>query len=201
MISVFANNSVVQIAVTRKNGSTSIHALVFEALGQSWNVNTSSKKYWLGSEYFVNRLKNLGSDLEVTDRVCVLRDPVDRMRSTYVHSVANHKRTPFEQGSIPSWSEFLENFDSIRARHSKIRIHSEPQVDSIGPASNYDKVFLTPQISTDFVEWFNSTASVNLRPVHKKNLRSNKISVTAEDREIIQQIYSRDYEAYSLYFS
>ena len=201
MIGVFSNDSVVRIAVTRKNGSTSIHALVFEALRQSWNVNTSSKKHWLGSEYFFNRLKNLSPGLEVTHSACVLRDPVDRMRSTYAHSVVNHKRTPFEQGSIPSWREFLENFDSIRARHSKIRIHSEPQVDSIGPASNYDRVFLTPQISRDFVEWVSSTASVKLKPVHKKNLSSNKISVTAEERAIIRQIYSRDYEAYSEYFS
>jgi len=202
MIAFFQNSRCISISAAKKAGSTSLHRLQFLALNESWGLRFSKGEWLRDSRYFHSSARFLKtySQADITDRVAVIRDPVDRARSIYKHSVSNHKRTPFKNTSVPSWQEFLENFSEICQRNTNIRNHSQSQFSSIGSLDQYHRVFTTNTISSDFLAWFNSAAAVSLKPVHKKNLKSDSITVNSYEVGLIQKIFHEDYLHYGSYF-
>jgi len=202
MIAFFRNSRCISISAAKKAGSTSLHRLHFLALNESWGVSFSKGEWLRDSRYFHSKTRfyKTYSYSDITDSIAVIRDPVDRARSIYKHSVANRKRTPFKNTTVPGWREFLENFSEISQSHTNIKIHSQSQFSTVGTLDQYHRVFTTDTISGVFLPWFNSAAEVNLKPIHKKNLHSNSIPVDSYEVGLIRKIFHEDYLHYGSYF-
>jgi hypothetical protein len=202
MIAQFQNGAIVSVSATKKCGSTSLHRMIFDALNDSWSVSYHKRDWIRDSRYFNSKSRFLKkySQSDITASCAVLRDPVSRMKSIYKHSVVSHKRTPFRNTELPGWNEFVENFYKIRQQHTNVRVHSEPQVNSIGSTGQYNKIIVLDKLNEEFPAWLNQLANTNIKAVHKKKTGSRSISVTAEQEALIREYFQEDYSAYSPYF-
>jgi len=190
----YKNNKVVMIDCPQKCGSTTIQFILRQSVMTSHNSKTFTEHYWK---------RNAPSELIVTDKIRIIRDPVSRLKSVFSDRVLKKNRNN-SRAVIKDWNDFVLNLQTYRDQFPDIAQHTRPQIGPNTPEdfdSYYDKIFYTNEISTGLIDYINDLAEIHMPPIHKKASGTEKrdLIVTEEHMEIIQDFYKEDYEILKKY--
>lgn len=141
-----------------------------------------------------NFMNDKGEYVEV-QKVCVVRDPVERFVSCYNHLVM------VEKGNVSGSPE--EVLNRVK-RTTERNYHFWPQTHWLGKdASYYDHIFTVDEVDTDFADHINEFFG---KPVKARKLQTSgssvdfPIEIDDDFRALVEEAYASDYDAFGKYF-
>lgn len=143
-------------------------------------------------------------------KVAVVRDPLERLVSSYCNRVLYHSDLVRHQLKLqaenlklrPSFPEFVEHLDAYRAISKSIRYHTDPQVTFLGQDPSYFDVL----INVKNLKALPSQLGIQNLSLPKKQDggREHKdaalSSIDALLKDKILSDYSQDYEVFGAFF-
>lgn len=190
----YKNEKVIEVHCPQKCGSTTLHAILRESVMLSHNLPTYNGNYWK---------KKAPSNLVITDKIRIIRDPVSRLKSVFSDRVLKKNRNN-SRDAIKDWDDFVLNLETYRKQFPDIGQHTRPQIGPNTPEefdSYYDQIFFMSEISTKLISYINNLAEIKMLPIHKKasGTENRNIVVTEKHLEIIQNYYKDDYRVIGKY--
>jgi len=159
----------------------------------------------------LNRNSLLSEDFQGWERLLVVRDPIERLRSYYAKNIISEGSLAREALGLsqymslstrPSYSEVLVKFNEYRSCFKDFRHHTNSVVSMAGSNPNlYTKIISIHDIDKFIYECskkFNITI-----PIIRNMKTSNKVKISESDimmESVISEFYKSDYEAYGKYF-
>ena len=169
------------------------------------------------STYFNQILQKYQKDFNLDDftKICLIRDPIQRLASAYTNRVKHHKELSEEiinshdlnpNFANPTFGKFLENYFVYRKVNS-IKHHTDPIYKFIGENPFfYDKIFNINRINefSDYLnEKFNIKYTIPKLQLGGGGSKSINIEEFKKDRPMIykklEKITAKDYQIYSDY--
>lgn len=143
-------------------------------------------------------------------KICIVRDPVDRLRSAYTNRVMFHQEInpdSLRRASIdflpcrPSFEEFADNLSEYQLIPSILH-HTLPITHYLGgDSSRYDRIFNLSSIE-DFFCLLDGFSGLKITRYHRQT-GGSEISVPPLSKSISNKLceyYKSDYNAFSQYF-
>ena len=202
-IVTFNNEQKVSVTVANKCGSsTAISILGFPIIGPfryRKEIKKINKRQWQEIN-LQNTQFNFFKD--ITYRIAIIRQPVDRIVSCYKDRVLL-KNKDNTQSFIKDFNYFVLNLNKIQKQSRDIKNHTQSLITSYGLNPNFfSHIFLTKNLQIDFIPLIEKISNVKNIPnnFYKNSFKAPAITPTEIEKQIIKEIYKKDYDTYGKYF-
>lgn len=144
-----------------------------------------------------------------TERIAVLRDPVDRLLSAYVHRVGRLGGLPLKESANaagvdpePFLANFIDRLEEYREHSAWIAHHTEPLVHFLGQDAEYFSTLYPiadlPRLVSDLSAQLQRELTID--KVHADGPKLNRTVLTRAQVRRIEEFYARDYEVFGDHF-
>lgn len=203
MIVKFPNKKTLYVRCSTKCGTTSATSIIGYPRSQQYLGRQMKHKlreyneWWPREELYPHDINKIDYN------VAIIRNPVERLISCYKDRIVYKNRNNIRD-YVSSWDFFVTNLDDIRNKYQDIYLHTTPQTNLTGKdTSIFDRIFLTKQISTEFVKYISKISETNVQHVHAKrtdNIVFEEFEITKTHIDIIKNFYKLDYKVWNNYF-
>ena len=203
MIVKFPNNKILYVRCSAKCGTTSATSIIGyprakQHLGrQMKHILREYNEWWPREDVYPYNINN------VDYNVAIIRDPIERLISCYRDRIIYKNRDNVKE-HVTSWNFFVNNLQELRNTYNDVYLHTNPQTSTTGTdTSVFNNVFLTKNISTEFVNYISKISESVVTASHTKrtdNLTFEEFEVTPEHIGIIKKFYKTDYKVWKNYF-
>ena len=199
----YKNNKRILVSVANKCGSsTCITIMGYPFLGEFRYRKATQQLH--RNNWQVTSIKKMQSEVikSYPVRVAIIRDPIERFVSCYKDRVCQRNKDN-TRSKIPNFSYFLNNINVIRQESRDIKNHTESLVFSYGSDANlYTHIINTKNINTEFIPLIEKISGSTNIPVAfwKNSFKAPAITPTEIEKQIIKEIYKKDYDTYGKYF-
>lgn len=168
---------------------------------------TPDKKYYSDNRDTYELLKDWGYNLlggfgnpEVSDKVCIKRDPVKRFVSCYQDKVIREKRLSV------SVDDLLDHYDEVIKQTPQymwdnttnyVKFHFDPQTFHFGNSKDFfSNVFDVSEINTGVKSYLEGKWGIELPDLHARDSRGTieKLELTSEQIAKVKKFYQVDYD-------
>ena len=196
------NDIVVSFTHVPKCGGTSVKTMMLEAEGLDWHNEVSKdwgipekernyKDSYRGQATRFYKLHDENFYDRVHYRICMIRDPIERLKSAYTNRVLYHGK-----GSVPGgWEEFVLRLGTYN--NGDLTHHTLPMYRELGESSNrFDRVFTINEMDK-VAKFLSKISGRNVQPIKRQTGGSehkDKIKLTENDINTIKFYYRQDYK-------
>jgi hypothetical protein len=188
------------VIVPQKSGISTITNI----LGYPATKDVRSKSQTRRTLRKQNRLLHIGGTLEeeldfakennikIDYLYAVVRDPIDRFKSSYKDRVLKKNKDQFENQSLDFAIYNLGRLIKLERDFGK---HARPQSRWLGSnPQEFDQIFSTYDLNTKFKPLVEEVAGISI-PDIRENVSNDNITVelTPKQEEYLEQFYSKDY--------
>jgi hypothetical protein len=166
----------------------------------------------LGDVEILVKFSNLDEEYKDTYKFCVVRDPIERLRSYYKKNIIEEKslvaeskyvNIPGQLSLLPSYQEIIKNFYQYRSLFRDFRHHTDPLTGFLGiNAERYTHIYNMKTIDLLFSH-LSSKANTDLKVVHQMKSKSTidiSSNYDSNEIELLRNFYKNDIEIYEKYW-
>ena len=196
------NDIVVSFVHTPKCGGTSVKTMMLDAEGLDWHNEISRdwgkpekerdyKDSYRGQSTKFHKLHDENFYDKIHYRICMIRDPIERLKSAYTNRVLYHGK-----GSVPGgWEEFILRLGKYN--NGDLTHHTLPMVRELGfETERFDKVFAINEMDK-VAKFLSKISGRNVQPVKRQTggfEYKDQIKLSENDINIIKYYYRKDYK-------
>lgn len=198
---------------TPKNACSSIKNLMFYITNQFYfRPYMIDEKYYsihdIHESYRTKKFESVANHFkDYQFRFCVVREPIQRLRSAYYNKVVQHKHlvgTRFED-KVRSFDDFLVHLEPLMNKEKLFLHHCRPQTYFLGERpGRYSKIYNLTQLGSLVDDLSEITGmQLELRKVNRSSSEYSEVDdqyAIQKHAERLKKLFKKDYNAYGDYF-